>query len=211
MRHITATLENDASLIVKSKASYGGLQQDQYHELINSMSKDKVKEALHEELDFATYDILNFSYKENKSQLPFIEEELDIVVSRYATITGKRLFIVPNVMTRTYRKLPNDSTRKFDLDLTFEYKDVDTVEISLPEGYSAESMPQNVIITSKFGTYSSGVKLNGNKLYYYRSLEHFSGRFPAAAYPELVQFYEKMYKADRSKVVLVKTEATKGF
>jgi Domain of Unknown Function with PDB structure (DUF3857) len=211
VRKVMATLDSEATLIVKSKASYGGLQQDQYHSLINGMSKEKVKEALHEELDFATYDIINFSYKENKSQLPFIEEELDIVVSRYATITGKRLFIMPNIMTRNYRRLPADSTRKFDLDLSFEYKDVDTVEISLPEGYAAESIPQDVTISSKFGTYSCAVKLNANKLHYYRSLEHFSGRYPAAAYPELVQFYEKIYKADRAKAVLVKSEAPKGF
>ncbi len=211
VRNVTAVLDSEADLFVKSKATYGGLQQDQYHDLINSMSKDKVKEALHEELDFATYDIARFNYKENKSTLPFIEEELDILVRRYATITGKRLFIVPNVLTRTYRKLPTDSARKFDMDLTFAYKDVDTVEITLPEGYTAESMPQEVAITGKFGNFKCAVKLSGNKLYYYRSLEHFSGRFPAASYPELVQFYEKIYKADRSKVVLVKNETTKGF
>ncbi len=34
------------------------------HGLINDLSKDKVKEALHERLDFATYDINNFNYKE---------------------------------------------------------------------------------------------------------------------------------------------------
>jgi hypothetical protein len=211
IRHITATLDNEASLFIKSNASYGGLQQDQYHDLISSMSKDKVKEALHEELDFATYEIKNFNYTENKSALPFIEEQLEIAVSNYATITGKRLFIIPNVMTRTYRKLPADSARKFDLDLTFEYKDVDTVEINLPEGYTAESVPQDAAISSKFGKYYCTVKITGNKLFYYRSIEHYSGRFPASSYNELVQFYEKIYKADRNKVVMVKNEAPKGF
>jgi hypothetical protein len=211
VRHITAILDNEASLLIKSNASYGGLQQDQYHSLINSMSKDKVKETLHEELDFATYEIKSFSYKENKSSLPFIEEQLEIVVSNYATITGKRLFIIPNVMTRTYRKLAADTARKFDLDLTLEYKDLDTVEINLPEGYTAESIPQEAVISSKFGKYNTAVKITGNKLFYYRSMEHYSGRFPASSYNELVQFYEKIYKADRSKVVMVKSEATKGF
>jgi Domain of Unknown Function with PDB structure (DUF3857) len=211
LRHITATLDGEASLQIKSKASYGGLQQDQYHSLINGMSKDKVKEALHEELDFGTYEVNNFSYTENKSSLPFIEEQLEITVSRYATITGKRLFIIPNVMTRHSRKLNGDTARKFDLDLTFEYNDVDTVEINLPEGYTPESVPQDVAITSKFGKYNCAVKITGNKLYYYRNMEHYSGRFPASSYNELVQFYEKIYKADRNKVVMVKSEATKGF
>lgn len=46
---------------------------------------------------------------------------------------------------------------------------------------------------------------------YFRSYEHYSGRFPPRAYNELVQFYESVYKADRNKVVLVKDETTKGF
>ena len=81
------------------------MQQDDIHGLINNLSKDKVKEYLHEQLDFATYDISNFNYKEEKNSLPVINESLDITVSNYATITGKRLFIVPNVMTRSSGKL----------------------------------------------------------------------------------------------------------
>jgi hypothetical protein len=205
-RNIKATLDDEATLQVKVFTRYGGLQQDLYHELIHNLSKDKVKEFLHEELDFATYDISSFDYKETKSSLPAVEESLDIVVSNYATITGKRLFIIPNVMTRTHRKLAADEERKYDIELRNEYKDVDTVEIILPEGYAAESVPQDVSISSKFGKYNSSVKLSGNKLIYYRNMEQFSGRFPAKDYADLVKFYETIYKADRNKVVLVKNQ-----
>jgi Domain of Unknown Function with PDB structure (DUF3857)/Transglutaminase-like superfamily len=211
LRNIKATLTGEATLEINAETAYGGLQQDRYHGLINNLSKDKVKEALQEELDFATYDIRNFDYKETKQSLPVIIESLDISVSNYATITGKRLFIMPNVMTRHHRKLSVDSTRKYDLELGFEYRDTDTVQISLPEGYSAESLPKDAAIESKFGKYNAAVKLEGNKLLYYRNIEHKGGRFPATDYPELVKFYETIYKADRSKVVLVKKEETKGF
>jgi hypothetical protein len=205
-RNIKATLDDEATLQVKVFTRYGGLQQDLYHDLIHGLSKDKVKEFLHEELDFATYDISSFDYKENKSSLPVVEESLDIVVSNYATITGKRLFIIPNVMTRTHRKLSADDERKYDIELRNEYKDVDTVEINLPEGYTAESMPQDVSISSKFGKYNCSVKLSGNKLIYYRNMEQYSGRFPPKDYADLVKFYETIYKADRNKVVLVKNQ-----
>lgn len=213
VRRIKATLNEDATLAIKAVTKYEGLQQDLYHELIHGLSKDKVKEFLHEELDFATYDISAFDYKENKTSMPAVEETLDITVSNYATITGKRLFILPNVMTRTHRKLQPDEDRKFDLELRYEYNDVDSVEITIPAGYTAESMPQDVTLVSKFGKYNSSVKLNGNQLFYYRNIEQYGGRFPAKDYAELVKFYEAIYKADRSKVVLVKSETTapKGF
>jgi hypothetical protein len=59
-----------------------------------------------------------------------------------------------------------------------EYWDIDTVEIKIPSGYQPESVPQPVTIDSKFGKYSNSVKVNADKIVYYRSYQHFSGRFP---------------------------------
>lgn len=205
-RNIKAVLEDNGTLKVAANTRYSGMQQDDIHGRINALSKEKVKEYLEEQLDFSTYDINQFNYKEQKSSLPSICESLDITVSNYATITGKRLFILPNVMTRSGRKLSQDSTRKYDIQLGFEYKDVDSVEIELPKGYETESIPKDVSISSQFGKYSSSVKLKDNKLYYYRVIEHNSGRYPAKEYGELVEFYAAIYKADRSRVVLVKNE-----
>jgi transglutaminase-like putative cysteine protease len=210
-RNVKAVLQDNGTLNVNVTTNYGGLQQDELHQLINNVSKDKVKEYLHEQLDFATYDISKFDYKENRTALPSIDESLDITVSNYANITGKRLFIVPNVMTRTHQKFSVDSTRKFDVVFNFEYQDVDTVEIELPKGYEAETIPKDVSVKSRFGLYSCSVKLTGNKLYYYRNIERFSGRFPANSYEDLRQFYEAIYKADRNRVVLVKNEQLKAF
>ncbi|MFC0771708.1 DUF3857 domain-containing protein [Terrimonas alba] len=211
VRNIKAVLEDNGTLNIKADSKYSGLQQDDIHGMINALSKEKVKEHLHEQLDFSTYDINQFDYKEQKSSLPFINETLDITVSNYATITGKRLFIQPNVMTRSGRKLSPDSTRKYDIQLGFEYTDVDSVEIELPKGYTIESMPKDVAVASQFGKYNSSVKLKDNKLYYYRTIEHNSGRYPAKQYADLVNFYLAIYKADRSKVVLVKNENPKAF
>lgn len=206
IRKISAVLDADATLQVNASTTYTGIQQESYHNLINELSKDKVKEVLHESLDFGTYDIASFDYKETRAALPVVEEKLNIAVANYATITGKRLFIVPNIMTRTGRKLAPDSTRQYDIVLLTEYRDVDTVEISIPAGYSPEAMPKDLSLKTKFGKFDCNTRLQGDKLYYYRSIEHFSGRYPAVDYPELVKFYEAMYKADRSKVVLVKKE-----
>jgi hypothetical protein len=213
LRTIKASLDASGTLTLKAQTNYSGLQQDDIHGMINNLSKDKVKEYLHEQLDFATYDISNFSYKEHRSSMPSIDESLDITVANYAAITGKRLFIVPNVMTRNNRKLSAGEERKSDMVFTIDFRDVDSVEIQIPDGYSSESMPQDVSIETKFGKYRSSVKLNGNKLMYNRAIERYAGRFPAKEYAELVKFYEAMYKADRNKVVLLKPEEKekKGF
>ncbi len=208
VRNISATINEDGLLEALVKTTYRAEQQDRLHYLINGLSKDKLMEFLKEDLELATYDVRSFQYKEDKKELPVISETLDLVVDHYATVSGKRFFVIPNIFTRTHRKIKTVEERRNDLVLEFEFKDVDSVEIKIPAGYAQESLPQDVKIESKFGKYSSSVKLAEGKILYYRSYEHYSGRFPAAAYNELVNFYEAIYKADRNKIVLVKSEQT---
>jgi hypothetical protein len=85
-----------------------------------------------------------------------------------------------------------------------EYTDIDSTEIKLPSGYQPESVPAPAMIDSKFGRYVSSIKVEGDKIVYYRSMEKYGGRYPAAEYNNLVKFREQVYKADRNKVVLVK-------
>ncbi len=208
VRQIKAQLTEDGRLQVRAHTIYSCMQQDDLQMLINSLSKDKVKEVLQEKLDFATYEVDRFNYKENKSKRPSVEEELDISVSNYATITGKRLFIVPNIMTRHGRRLTQQEERKYPLELDVEYRDTDSVEIVIPAGYTAESVPTDVVLETRFGKYRSTVKIEGNRILYFRTMEHFAGNFAAKEYAELVKFYEAMYKADRARLVLVKSEST---
>ncbi len=49
-----------------------------------------------------TYDVLSFNYKEDYSkQLPVINEFIQMNVKDYAQISGKRIFINPNIISRS--------------------------------------------------------------------------------------------------------------
>ncbi|HYE54713.1 MAG TPA: DUF3857 domain-containing protein, partial [Chitinophagaceae bacterium] len=203
-RNIRATLDAEGNLTASVRTLYSGLQQDNLHDLVHGLSKEKLMEFLKENLDLATYDVAKFDYRQQKSALPSMDESLDLTIAHYASVSGKRIFIQPNILTRHRAKLTTDKERKYPIIMNYEYLDVDTVHIKLPQGYKPEAMPADVEVSSMFGKYTSKVRLNGNELTYYRSIEKQSGEFPASAWPELVKFYEQMYKADRSRVVLVK-------
>jgi hypothetical protein len=207
-RHIEATLTEAGTLQATIHTRYRAERQDGLHRLITNLSRDKIMEYLRENIELATYDVKNFSYNQEKAALPVINEDLELVVENYGTVSGKRVFITPNVISRTPVKLKPDDNRKFDLVLNYEFRDIDSTEITVPSGYTPEAIPQDIKVESKFGKYSASVKLSGNKITYYRNYEHFSGRFPPSDYAELVKFYEAIHKADRSRVVLVKNETT---
>ena len=204
VRNIVGKLDDKGNLQINAKAVYHGLQQDDYHDLIKELSKEKLKDVLNELLSLSMYDIVDFEYKELNTRIPSIQENLNITANGYATVTGKRMFIQPNIMSKTNRKLSFDSTRKYNVVLDNEYIDIDSVEVEIPIGYAVESLPSNVNITSKFGKFTTTTKVENNKLFYLRRVEQSSGKFPKEDFNVLVKYFETIYKADRSKVVLVK-------
>jgi hypothetical protein len=204
VRNINAEIDAEGHLKAVVQTNYKAVQQDNLHGLINGLSKEKVMEFLKEEIDLPNYDVQKFDYKERREKIPAIIETLELTGDNYAAVTGKRLFISPNVLTKSHRKLKTDETRKYDVNLEYEYRDIDTVEIKLPAGYEPESIPQDVSVSTKFGSYSASVKVVNDKILYYRSIEQYSGRFSAKDYNELVKYYDQVYKADRNRVVLVR-------
>ena len=207
LRSIKGTVNATGDMGINIQTYYTGLQQERVHGMLNYLSKEKVKKVLNEEfIDLSTYEINDFKYEEKKDALPQIGEKLDISVSNYATVSGKRLFIYPNVLNRSTTRITDTSDRKYDYVFDMAWRDADTVMITLPEGYNPEAIPPQVSLKTKFGTYLSTVKLEGNKLFYLRVREQYAGRFPAKDREELSKFFEAIYKTDRSRVVLVKKE-----
>jgi hypothetical protein len=204
LRKITATLDPAGNLSFDAVTKYRALQQDNLHGMINGLSKEKVMEQLKEEIDLPQYDVLKYDYQEAPAVLPVITETLQIIAGNYAQVTGKRLFVTPNVFTRNNQRFLPDADRKYDMIINYEFTDIDTAEIKLPPGYQPEAVPAPVTLESKFGKYSAFVKVLDDKIIYYRTMERHGGRFPAKDYNDLAKFYDQIYKADRNKVVLVK-------
>jgi hypothetical protein len=202
--NVKAVVDQTGNMTVEQQSRYSGTLQDQYEEMMTGLSKDKLKEYLNQNIDLPTYDITDFSYRQDRKELPVMHEQLKLSVSNYGQITGKRLFVVPNITNRSSAKLPQE-TRKYPIRLINAYSEADTVEIVIPGGYTPESIPENIIAESKFGKYQASYKVEGNKIIYYRKMERYNGFFDKALYDDLVKFYDKIYKADRNRIVLVKS------
>jgi hypothetical protein len=205
-RNIAATLADDGALNMKIKTQYQAQEQDWAYGLIKALSKEKVNDVLKRVLDLPNYELQKFEYKTEFDRLPVVTEELDVAALNYAQITGKRIFITPNIMTRNRFRPAPDSTRTYAVRIESEYRQTDTVSLTIPAGYKPEALPKPVELKTPFGNYRAGVQLNGTTVLYTRVLEELAGTHPASAYPDLVAFWDKVYKADRAKLVMVKAD-----
>lgn len=206
IRTANAVINLDGDLDANVSTTYYGISEELPHALIYEANKEQRDKYLNRVLNLATYQVDKSDYVEKKGKLPQVNEELHIVSPAYASITGKRLFVAPNLFNKSTERYSIDSTRKFDIEIRFGYTYIDTINIKIPDGYNTEALPKPVSITNKFGTYNFSVKVDGSTVSCVRSFQKHSGRFPATDYAELVKFYDDIYKADRSRLVLVKKE-----
>ncbi len=206
VRNITATIAEDGKLSAVVRSSYGATEGESLYGLADGYTKDRIKDYLKERISLPTFDITDFHYKENRSTLPSIDETLDIVAENYATVSGKRLFIVPNVFSKFSSRLDVSEERKYDIELKNESTMIDSVEITIPAGYQLEALAADNKLDCKYGKYITTLKIAENKVVYTRRLEMYRGQYPAKEYADLSKFYDQVYKADRGRVVLVKKE-----
>jgi len=205
LRKIDATIKDDGTLAADVTTFFSGTQQELQHKLIYYYTEEERKKYLNSYISLPTYDIEKSEYKETKAAIPVVKEYLKITAPNYATVTGKRLFIQPNLFNKG-GKLPNDKPRKFDIEYDYSFIDVDTINIKIPSGFSIEAMPKDVKLSNRFGNYSITFKVEDATIKLLRIYERNAAKYPAAEYANLVKFYEDIYKADRSKMVLVKKE-----
>lgn len=206
IRTIHAQLNEEGDLKIKSSTQYMGVQQDDISDIVQNLSSEKIKKYLEKNLSLTTYMVDDFKYKENKSDLPTVDETLDISASNYASISGKRIFIVPNILNKGGYQFTEDTARKVDIEFNLEYRNKDEVTIEIPAGYEIESKPKDISLKTKYGNYVVTSSLKGNQLIYSRLMEQYSGRFPAGEQQAVIDFYKTIYKIDRTKFVLVRKE-----
>ena len=206
IRRVDAIVDTDGNLTAEVNTRFTGEQQELQHSLIYSVNKKEREEYLNRVLNLPTYKIEKSAYTEEKGYVPVIKEYIKVVAPGYASITGKRLFITPNLFNRSVTNLSLDEPRKFDIEFDYAFKDEDTIFITVPVGYEAEALPKNIDIQSKFGKYSITYAITGNKIELIRKYETDAKRYPGKDYVELAAFFDQKYKADRARIVMVKKE-----
>jgi len=182
---------------------YTGLQQDDVSGLLTAGTEDQ-KKYLYNQIHIPSFDIKKFEFDQQKGRLPQVTEKLAININKYGSVSGKRLFLTPNLMNQISTIPPKVDNRKLEVVTSWAFTDSDVIQYKLPDGvFQVEALPETQIIKSNFGEYTASFKIEQDVLTYTRTFTRHKGRYPSTAYPELQDFYRKISKADKMQVVLV--------
>ncbi len=199
---VVLTKTGDAT--AKVKTIYSGLKYENgdLHFILNDQFDDQ-KKWLQSNTDIPSFDVAGFSMQNKKDKVPSAIVKVDLTLKRFATVSGKRVFLTPNLMNRSTFVPEKVENRKTNVVKKIAYTDVDTIKYKLPEGIYPEFMPAPVKIKSRFGEYEATFTLDQDNLIYIRKVRVNKGEFPPESYNEMVEFYRNMSKADNTKMVFL--------
>lgn len=184
----------------KVVTTFTGRQHESRSNVLNQLGPDEQLKWLYRNTKIPAFEIKNYSLQKAKDT-PRVTEELQLELPKLASVSGRRMFITPNLMNRSIGVPLTTPHRKYEVVLNYPYYDVDTVEFEIPAGFKPESVPPPVKISTAFGTYQSKVSVQEGKLVYLREMTMYHGRFAPAKYQELVDFLKQVSRADQQQVV----------
>lgn len=204
LREAEVFLDGLGNAKAKVKTRYHGLQyeNDGLNFVINKQH-DEQKKWIQNTTQIPSFDIEKFSMKDSKEKIPSAEVGVELILNRLATVSGKRIFLTPNLMNRSTYIPEKLEKRNTPIVLRMPYIDQDIVRYNLPEEIYPEFIPEAITLRSRFGEYESSFKVDQGTLIYTRKLKMNKGEFPPDSYNELIDFYKSINKADHVKMVFM--------
>ncbi len=134
-------------------------------------------------------------------------ESVSFKAANYTKKAGNRMLLTVNAFNRSTHVPNRYADRKYPLKIRRGFIDNDEVEITLPPDYVVESLPKNVSIENKFGSYKvSFAKNEAHKIIYKRTFMVNDGNYPKEDYNAFREFYKEVSKMDKAKAMLIKSQ-----
>ncbi|HMI64452.1 MAG TPA: DUF3857 domain-containing transglutaminase family protein [Cyclobacteriaceae bacterium] len=188
----------------KIKTTYSGLQYENGNlNFILNDQYDEQKKWIEKTTAIPSFDLNSFTMTTRNERIPSAKVNLDLTLNRLATVSGKRLFLMPNLMNRSTFLPEKVENRKSNVIRKVAYTDLDTIRFHVPEELYPEFLPEPVKVKSRFGGYEASFKLDQGSVVYMRKIIMNKGEFPPESYNELIEFYKSINKADNIKLVFL--------
>ena len=203
-RKADVVLNPGLDMQVRVNTTYRGGQYGHVQRYLNESREDQ-KKALLKGIDIPEFSIRDFTISDT-----LVDREpqgligLDLIVNHYVKSSGDRIFLPLNLMNRFANVPRSIKERHSDVWFSSSFSDTDSIIYTIPNGYKVEYLPENIDISYDFGAYHSETVKQGDKLVYVRKISRNKGLYPGETYPDVIDFYRQIVKADNCKALLLK-------
>lgn len=202
---VNIKLDANGGATAKVKIVSTGEYRDLYVSSLPTINQDKQKEYLIRSLNFKQPQFFDIKQSADSAGVHEANFELD-----YDTFTeasaGVKKFYRPRVFDLWGATLPVLDKRRGDYYFEHPMQKECTTVISLPEGFEAESVPENVSLKFSYGTYQASYKYDAAKNEVTSTVKFNMDKhvIPAAKYTEMQKYMDDIAKAQNKKLIVKK-------
>ena len=205
-RRADVFLDESGNAKVKTLLTESGFQQRSTRQVAKELTASDQQKWLERKIDAPGFSLTSFDIQIfNEGSLPICETNYEMQATNWASKTGNRIFLTPNVLERRSYVPDEMEERTQELVLSISYLDRDTIIYHLPEGFQVEAAPDMPVkISAPFGEYKANlISSEPGKLIYTREIKMLKGRYQPEVYKAYRDFYLNVVKQDKLQVVLV--------
>ena len=148
-------------------------------------------------------DIEDYSFNNDKNEILFTED-LKVKVGEYGKTFDDKLIFRANVFSSRVDVPTRYPNRKQPLVIKRGFQDIDSITITIPDGYKIDFVPEAVEIESDYGLYKVSYEVTSRKIIYNRNFVVKKGKYSKEDYANYRGFLKQIVKTDKSKIILTK-------
>ncbi|MCO5270107.1 MAG: DUF3857 domain-containing protein [Cyclobacteriaceae bacterium] len=204
IRKLKVSIDKEGHALIDAHNTYSGHQYERDNlNFINNTDKDAQKKWIEQSITIPSFRMENFNFENLSPGKPKVVMDYSLSADRVASISGKRLFLAPNLLGKMPIKYSSPEDRKTDVLVQESIVEYDTIEFSMPEGFYPEFIPEMKSYSNQFGEYKVEYAFSEGRLVYYRKFVLNRGRYGKDKYAALCAFNKEVSRSDNTKIVLL--------
>jgi hypothetical protein len=200
---VQVKLDAEGGAVASVKIKSSGEYRDLFVGGLPSISQDKQKEYLIRSLNFKQPSV--FEVKLGADSAGIKEVNFDLEYDTFAEVSaGNKKFYRPRVFDLWQLTLPALDKRRNDFYFDHPMQKSCTTVISLPDGFEAESVPENVSLKFSYGTYEASYAYDASKNQVTSKVTFKLNKqiVPAGKYTEMQQYMDNIARVQNKKLVI---------
>lgn len=197
---VTARIKPDGTVDADIKTTYR-MSEYEYVMGFGKLSSADRLAKISGSIKLPLYNVSDIGFAEEKSAEPWAS--VSYKLSGNVNMSGSRIFIPVN----PFRNNPSARLRRSrsqDICINHGYRNVDDLQIELPEGYSVEAFPGPMNIENRFGHFRMVVLPVDGKVMVRREMQLNKGTYPSEEYEEFKALMGKISEGNGAQIIMVK-------
>jgi hypothetical protein len=179
---------------------FRGLEYEEFNTLqsyYNDVEKDN---EIRKYMPFDNYEVINWDLKKPHRDSANITLKATLTLYKWLKPLGSEYYFnlyparIPNFSIAANRSLP--------VSLPYPIYNSDSLIYSIPAGYELKTLPDTVLLETKYGIYESVLQYNDGKMYILRHFELFTGKYSLEEYPAFYNFLQSVRDTEKIKIVI---------